>query len=354
MKSVFLPEWPDNPYQRLLATHLVEHGIAVDHLARQRWFYREVSHRRAAILHLHSIDQLFAYASSSWRAEALAVLVLGQLAALRGRGVRLAWTAHELQNHERRYPSLSRRATRAVARLVDVVFVHCARSRDELVQFAGVDPHRVHLVSHPGYDTYYENVLTRDQARSRLGLPATAFVFGFFGNLRGYKGVGDLLDAFRALGPDSDAWLVVAGKPWDEAIRVDLERRAGGHPRIRLDARFVPESEVQTILNGADVMVLPFRAVGSSGSVVLAMSFGRPCIVPRVGCLPEWLSPDASFFYAADDPGGLVAVMSEAIERRDELTAMGERCRRRAQAWTWQDAARTTAEVYETLVGRLK
>ncbi|MEZ4597387.1 MAG: glycosyltransferase [Chloroflexota bacterium] len=49
----------------------------------------------------------------------------------------------------------------------------------------------------------------------------------------------------------------------------------------------VPDDRMQVFLRAADVMVLPYRDVLTSGSAILAMTFGLPVVAPRIGCLPR-------------------------------------------------------------------
>ena len=44
---------------------------------------------------------------------------------------------------------------------------------------------------------------------------------------------------------------------------------------------FVPDGEVQHYLLAADAVVLPFKEILTSGSAMLALSFGRPVVAPH-------------------------------------------------------------------------
>ena len=68
------------------------------------------------------------------------------------------------------------------------------------------------IVPHGHYLGYYPNTVSRGEARAALSLPADAFVFVCLGLLRPYKGLEELLPAFRSL-PERDLVLLLAGKP---------------------------------------------------------------------------------------------------------------------------------------------
>ena len=79
-------------------------------------------------------------------------------------------------------------------------------------------------------------------------------------------------------------------------------------------SRFFPNEELQLLFNAADVGVFPFADVLTSGSVITALSFGIPVIVPDIGCLPEVALPQAGIVYDHDDADGLRRAMLEIQE----------------------------------------
>jgi glycosyltransferase involved in cell wall biosynthesis len=99
-------------------------------------------------------------------------------------------------------------------------------------------------------------------------------------------------------------------------------------------------------LNAADVLAFPFRRVLTSSSVMLAMSFGRPVIVPRMGCLPELVGEEAGFLYEPGDVAGLAGAIERAAGA--DLPGMGAAAMRRANAYSWRDMAVDTLKVYSS------
>ena len=71
----------------------------------------------------------------------------------------------------------------------------------------------------------YPNVVSRAEACRRLGLPEDAFVYLLFGALRPYKGLEELIAAFRQLA-DPDAVLLAAGQVWPESYGLHLRAAA--------------------------------------------------------------------------------------------------------------------------------
>jgi beta-1,4-mannosyltransferase len=114
---------------------------------------------------------------------------------------------------------------------------------------------------------------------------------------------------------------------------------------VRTHLRFVPDADVQRFLKAADFVVLPYRDVLTSGGALLALSFGRPLVVPRRGCLAELERERCAIAYNPDDPGALRAALATAAAVTD--LEPWQRCaaaaaRRRA----WEPIAEAYAQIY--------
>ena len=183
----------------------------------------------------------------------------------------------------------------------------------------------------------------------RLGLPAEARVVAFVGWVRPYKGVTELLEAFAAV-TDQEARLVIAGRAVDEAYADRVSVLAAADPRVRLDLGFVPDDELQVYLRAADVVATPFLEIFTSGSVLLAMSFGRAVIAPRRGCVAETVDERGAVLYDADDPDGLQGALRAAMSA--DLEAMGRHNLERLPEFDWSRVAAATLETYREVVAR--
>jgi glycosyltransferase involved in cell wall biosynthesis len=133
----------------------------------------------------------------------------------------------------------------------------------------------------------YPDRISREEARAGCGVPDDAAVVTFLGLLRPYKNVPHLVRTVRALPPERNPILLVAGYPLDPSLEGEIERAAEGDHRVRLTLRRVPDEDVQRYLRAADLVVLPFTDITNSGSALLALSFDRPILVPRRGAMGE-------------------------------------------------------------------
>jgi glycosyltransferase involved in cell wall biosynthesis len=112
----------------------------------------------------------------------------------------------------------------------------------------------------------------------------------YFGTIRPYKGVEDLLAAFDRLAPDEAGRLElhVVGETWEGWTRpIEMIATMRHRDRVRLTNRYVTDDEINRHFAAADLVVLPYRRSSSSGPLHITMAAGLPVVVSRVGGLVE-------------------------------------------------------------------
>lgn len=100
----------------------------------------------------------------------------------------------------------------------------------------------------------------------------------FFGLLRPYKGLIELIPAFQE--SRDAASLRICGRPTDPELATELTRLAAGDHRVELELRFLDEPELVAAIGSAQLVVLPYREMYNSGSLLAALSLDRPVLVP--------------------------------------------------------------------------
>jgi glycosyltransferase involved in cell wall biosynthesis len=164
----------------------------------------------------------------------------------------------------------------------------------------------------------------------------------FFGTIRPYKGLEDLVDAFELLPRDGDInWhLDVVGETWEGWV-LPSQKIASNRYRadIEFTNRYVTDAELPSIFGRADIVALPYRRSSASGPLHMAMQQGLPVVVTDVGGLPE----------SASGYSGVVFVPPANPERLSEgiVDALELRRERHQDARTWED----TRRLYESFLG---
>lgn len=341
-----------NPYQSELIGALADRGVDVTPVEVRGALPLLSAARRHGVpdvVHLHWAHR-FLIAERRFPAvlaAALGVRLLLELCVLRALGARLVWTVHNLADHERTAPRVELAIRRGLAEVVHRLVVHCDAAATAVRDTYGLPDRvakRIRVVPHGNFAGVYADDVTREDARRLLALPEDVPVLLFFGLIRPYKNVPALIEAFRAI--DVDARLLVVGNPWSDTIERRVRTACGDDDRIQTALEYVPEDEVQRYMRAADAVVLPFGSVLTSGSAVLAMTFGRAVIAPRLGCLPELVGATGGHLYDPEDPEGLTDALRRAVADPDRLDSMGRRNRAVARRLDWGQIADRTRAVY--------
>lgn len=351
LRVALIPRFPNNPYIPQLESQLSALGVVVVRLGTSAWsLIAGFLVTRPHVLHLQWLHP-FHMGRYGITALLRALMLVTGWIVLRLLGRRFVWTVHNLKDHDDRHPRVARMLTGYVARRADAVIVHCEHAKRALhARFPRTRESRIYVIPHGNYSDAYENTVSCAESRRRLGLADDNFVILSFGQIRRYKGIEVLIETFRSL-PDANLRLVIAGRIPDSHAERALRSRVSGDSRILFRPGFVADDEVQWYLNACDVVACPFEDVLTSGSVLLGMTFARPCIVPRLGCIPEQIDDLGAFFYEPDDPNGFSQALHRAIASGPRLPAMGRRNQLRANEWNWRRVAEMTLTVYRKIFG---
>ncbi|MFN4058675.1 MAG: glycosyltransferase [Roseinatronobacter sp.] len=346
--------WPDytrgNPYQTLLyakahrKAEIVSGDIDAAHRAMTSGGVRPTD----MIFHLHWLNAVFRSATTDAEARALAERFIDKVRYSQALGAKLVWTVHNHLTHDAPFPETERWLSEQLAQLADVVHLHCKRSLEEVTEAFDLPSENVFVAPHGHYIGAYPDILTRTAARVELGLGTDEDVILFTGLIRPYKGVEDLIAAFRKqLADRPRARLILAGEPrFDPLADVDLSDAE--RARILSTGRFVSDAELQVFFRAADVAVYPYRKILTSGSLMLALSFGAPVIVPRVAMTAEVLEGQEAGYLYADGIAGLDKALSQALQDKDTgaLAAKAARAQSVARRQDWADLG----EMFTTLI----
>lgn len=327
------------PYDRALCAALATAGADVT-LVTSHFRHGEVPpaagyevderfYRRSVPRPLQHVPDMLAYAAARRRARPdvthwqWASIQELDWALTRGRaaGVRVL-TAHDVLPRVAR--PLQAAGQRRLYRGMDAVVVHTQHGRARLVEEAGVDPARVHVIPHGAFTHLADVVPVPPPELVAAGAlepdaPPAALLFGL---LKPYKGLDVLYEAWRAVRAPARLWVVGAARmalpppPQDAGVTV-------------VD-RFVSDAEAAWCLQHAALTVLPYRDIEMSGVLFSALGLGRPLLLSDVGGFPEIAA-------AAHVPAGDAAALAAELQR-----LLGDPAARAVLAAAAAEAATTT------------
>lgn len=344
-RAVRIAAWParrneaDNPYNALLSDALERAGASVDELdATTRPGGHDIW-----LVHWPE-DPLRDPHRLRGRLRSAAFLLA--IARSRRRGTRLVWVVHNLAPHDPARGSFERWYLGRFVRHVDGA-IHLSEAgrriaESEIEHLAAVPGV---VVPHGHYRGAYGPPLSRSAARRVTGVPDDAVVLTFVGQVRGYKGVRELARAFTGVTRD-DARLVVAGEGRDLEEAAALRDLAARDRRVTVALRRHTPEELGAVVQASDAVVLPYRTVLNSGTALLALSYGRPVIVPDTPVFAELAMVVGSRWVRATPVPPTTSALSDLV---DDLARLRSDDAPDLASLDWQPIAESTVEFFVQL-----
>ncbi len=132
-----------------------------------------------------------------------------------------------------------------------------------------------------------------------------------FGRLLPYKGLDLLADGLARLGPRDDLEVRVVGQGPDSAALAQLRALPG----VRVENRWVPESEIGALLAWSDALVLSHREASQSGVAAAAIAARRWVVATRVGGIVEQLRHEPLALLCEPDAGSIADAILALLAR---------------------------------------
>lgn len=363
MKKVLTPETEvaGNKYIACLWDSVRAHGVVVDNFGDDSDPFNlgaltkdlKKEQERGKVIHLHWLTSFFYDKHhqpenkwvARWHNLSFTTANISRLLRLKLGGYRIVWTIHNTLSHGTRINIPERVFRWAMRFLCDDIIVMSRFSRDEFSGRYG-RTHGVHVVPHGNYVGVYPNAMDQQTARNKLGIQQDQKVLLHLGMIRPYKGVDDLISAFAKI-PDDKSTLIIAGVCWEPELRAAIEREVAKDARILLHMDFVADEDIQIYMNACDWVVLPYKRILNSGSALLALSFGRPVIIPQQGSLVEIIEDGVhGLMYESND------VLLETLRRALAIPSnqhhqLCENSLALAKKYDWSDIGVQLTQIYE-------
>lgn len=251
---------------------------------------------------------------------------------------------------------------------VDVPVVFSKFAQEVVGSATGTPPR---LIYH-GVDTDVFCPQDKEKAKA-LASVSGRFVVGTVARNHLRKNLPALIKAFAAFAANKpDALLYLHTQLRGEWDIAELTKHFGIEAKTRVTAepkgeRGVPDAVLATLYNAMDLFVLPTMAEGFGLPIMESQSCGVPALVTDYSACPELL-PDLvqrlkvketlimnrNFEQAVVDGDDLTTKLEHFYRNREELAALGLRCREFAKQFEWSDACRQVVDLLASLPVRPK
>lgn len=264
---------------------------------------------------------------------------------------RLAVTVHDLSH--RIVPEIigdpkkriyAKTMFRALRKRASVIFTVSNFSKSELLRLTTGAREDNIIPTHLGISAEWYGAARLPPVRSRS-------YFVYVGNIKPYKNLGRLVEAFLKIKDRIPQDLVIVGQSeglisGESAEFFESVRAAGD--RVDLTG-FVSHQELLSLVGHAHALIMPSLYEGFGLPPLEAMAAGVPAIVARSASLPEVCGDAALYFdplQVEDIAGRLIEIASDT-ELRSRLREKGLE---RSRTFTWDSCSKKTAEALRACV----
>lgn len=202
----------------------------------------------------------------------------------RNKGMKRVALVHNLVPHEKRF--FDTWFNRFFVKHYDGFVVLSDAVRNDILKL--VPDAKVLFMEHPLYD-HFNDKMEQDKAKNHLKIDADKKTLLFFGIIRDYKGLDNLILAMDQL--DDNYQLIIAGEIYGDASNyLKLIEQSSRKESIFLFNQFIADEDVHLYFSAADLCVLPYRSATQSGVTAISHFFEVPVMATNVGGLKETIT----------------------------------------------------------------
>lgn len=271
------PDNSENQYIRIFVTGIEKNNFSIsplDDLFKSRSHFQSIK-----LVHLNWFENLDESSKGAmWKSFFRKIVAL---VAIKASGKKLVWTMHNRLSHEKGSGKLSNLIVKLLLKNSDAVVIHCAATeavlRESYPKFSG----KILLIPHPHFIGIYGTKI--EPAKK----PQEPLKLLFLGAVKPYKNLELLIRISREFGDAIQ--LTIAGKPASASYADELRRLASDARQVDLRLGFVEDKQIPDLIGDSDLLILPYdmRSSLNSGTVLLAFSYARTVICPRIGTIDE-------------------------------------------------------------------
>lgn len=224
--------------------------------------------------------------------------------------------------------------TRYFIKPIDAFITMSEKVVADLKLFAKNKPAK--LLPHPLYDNF-GTIISKKEARKKLGIPEEDKVILFFGFIRKYKGLDILLNAFKQVIQKQEIKnlkLLIAGEFYeDEKNYKELLNDPEIKDHLILHTHFIANADVKFYLCAADCVIQPYRNATQSGVTPLSYHFEKPMIVTNVGGLPSMITDKKTGLIAESNAESIAKKIEEYFEFEEDFFLPHLREEKKKYSW---------------------
>ena len=192
-----------------------------------------------------------------------------------------------------------------------------------------------------------KSVSTNDELLNKLNLKKDDFIILFLGRINNLKGVNILIESFRKIRNEYISLnLILIGDVLDKTIsRMKIQQNES----IKL---LLPQSDVDTYYNLANVIVLPSRVEPLGYTMLEAGYFKKPFIGSRTGGIAEFIEDGVNgFLFEPGNADDLAEKIKFVIDNPEKAKSAAEKLHKKVKKYcNCEDYFAKLTSIYDDLV----
>ncbi len=263
----------------------------------------------------------------------------------------IIWTAHNSFPHDAPQNAVNRFLwTKFISFVQGVIFLSEESRNDLTLKYPHLSKIPSVQTNHGHYGPWLSEVSKHGHAPTPLLADVIrqlddAFTIFSFGQLLRYKNMDGLMNVFAAL-PNGDLRLLIAGTAPDLTYRSELETIASKDRRVAFIPKHLDDRSLVACLARADLVVLPYKKILNSGSILLAFGAEKHVLAPAIGSmrnLQQEVGAGAISLY--DGP-----LSSDILDRAIERVRTGHVHPANLREFEWPSIAQKTIKLYREVL----
>jgi beta-1,4-mannosyltransferase len=257
-------------------------------------------------------------------------------------GLKRIWTVHNIEPHDGA-DWLDRLGYSIAARHSDLLICYSQSAVAE-VGARYRPPGQVVGIAHGNYHGIYPPPTNRDIVLREFGLDPRLPVVCCVGIIKRYKGLDVACDAVRRLA--GQVQLAICGAPHSVIDTETVRKQIHGLPGV-LVARALSDQEFSDIIGASEAVLLPYRKITGSGSLLGAWTLARGVIASDLPLFQEMLAcePQAGQLFRADDSASLAEAIRHYLSTPADARAAA--AMRAANFYSWDRTVEPVVKVME-------
>jgi glycosyltransferase involved in cell wall biosynthesis len=269
------------------------------------------------------------------------------------RSPRFIYTVHNVLPHEIQIGE--KISYNLLYRSASGLIVHSKPSLSELIsKLDGISNTPTKIIPHGHYgEIASDDLLSRSSAIDLLSLEDYRYIV-FFGTIRPYKGIHNLLEAVARI-PDwpKDLRVLIVGQPMHGVTEEELisaKKYNNLEEKVVFKLEYIPDQHIPAVFKLADLVALPYIKIDQSGVLLAALAAGCPVLCTPVGAFPETVHPGIGFLAAGVSADDLKTALIQALQKRKFWDEMGDRAKKESRSrYSWDSIAKKTTNFYQEI-----